>query len=144
MVFSKYFTIVSIPIGFLNIFYYCIYSDWFSQYILLLSVYTDWVSQYMFLLYLYRLGFSIYFTVDTTVKYIPIGFLNIFILYGGNQIKAEWFASSLFLWNRNAAMKKTTTIPLYIGYHRSYTDWFSYIKSNQIRSYLFLLKFIDT
>ena len=39
------------------------------------------------------------------------------ILYGGNQIKEELFASSLFLWNGNAATKKTTIIPHYIGYH---------------------------
>ena len=38
---------------------------------------------------------------------------------GGNQSKAEKFASSLFLLNRNAAMKKTTIVRLFFIYHRS-------------------------
>ena len=35
-----------------------------------------------------------------------------------NKLKAE-FPSLLFLCNRNVALKKTTIIPLYIGYHRT-------------------------
>ena len=40
------------------------------------------------------------------------------VYYGGKQIKAENFASSLFHWIKIAAMKKTTIIPRYIGYDR--------------------------